>query len=42
MIERKEIEIFWVPKEKQIADAMTKQGASGESLLEIIKTSILS
>jgi hypothetical protein len=36
MIQLKEINISWVPAEEQLADPLTKQGASPTKLLEVL------
>ena len=42
MVELNEIDIQWIPKEKQLADPMTKAGASSVELLNILKEAKLS
>ena len=39
MIERNEIEIKWVEKERQISDVLTKPGVSSSELLNVLSTS---
>ena len=39
MIEKKELDVVWIPKEKQLADVATKMGACSAALLEVLETS---
>ena len=39
MIERKELDVVWIRKEKQLADVATKMGACSAGLLEVLGTS---
>ena len=41
MLERKQIHLIWIEKEKQLADVLTKGGASSEKLLEVLKSGLL-
>ena len=41
MIEMKEITVEWICKEKQLADPMTKEGASSARLLEVLRVAKL-
>ena len=36
MVEKEELVVEWIPNEKQLADVLTKQGASKEKLTEVI------
>ena len=36
IVELKEAQMKWVPKEEQLADPLTKQGASSAKLLEVL------
>ena len=38
MISKKEIDVIWVEKERQLADVLTKRGASSTQLLDTIKS----
>ena len=38
MIEKKELNVVWIPKEKQLADVATKQGACSAGLLDVLNT----
>ena len=38
MVHRGEIKVFWVDGKRQIADAMTKRGASSEKLLQVLNS----
>ena len=39
MIERNEIKVTWIGKEKQLSDILTKAGVSSKELLSILSTS---
>ena len=39
MVEQKELDVDWIPKEKQVADCATKNGACSANLLEVLQTS---
>ena len=39
MIEKKEINVVWIDGKNQIADALTKRGASTQLLLDVLKKS---
>ena len=39
MVERKEIDVTWVEGNRQIADSLTKRGASSQRLLEVLQNS---
>ena len=39
MIELKELNVDWIPKENQLADCATKNGACSANLLEVLQTS---
>ena len=41
MLERKEIELVWVEAKKQLADVLTKRGASSLTLLKILQEGFL-
>ena len=36
MVSRKEVIVRWIPKEEQLADCLTKRGASSTSLLDVL------
>ena len=39
MVERNEIKVTWINKEKQLSDALTKSGAPSNSMLQTLNTS---
>ena len=39
MIEKKELDVVWIPKEQQLADVATKMGACSASLLQVLHSS---
>jgi len=41
MIDLNKLSVQWVKKEEQLADVMTKRGASPEHLLEVLNSSII-
>ena len=41
MVEEDEITVIWVDKNEQLADVMTKKGASASNLLKALETSVL-
>ena len=41
MIQLKEVGVEWVAKEKQLADPLTKAGASSIKLLEVLRNAKL-
>ena len=42
LVEKKELVVKWVPTEKQLADVLTKQGASKDKLMLALKNMCLS
>ena len=36
MVSKKEVIVRWIPKEEQLADCLTKRGASSTSLLDVL------
>ena len=41
MVEREEIEVYWVDGKYQLADCMTKKGASSHKLMDVLEASSL-
>ena len=41
MVAEKEISVTWIDGKRQVADALTKRGASSASLMEVLNTSLL-
>ena len=41
MVAEKEIHVTWVDGKRQVADALTKRGASTVSLIEVLKSSFI-
>ena len=39
MVERNEITVTWINKEKQLSDVLTKSGAPSNSMLQMLNTS---
>ena len=39
MVERNEITVTWINKEKQLSDVLTKSGAPSNSMLQTLNTS---
>ena len=39
MIERNEVQVTWISKEKQLSDILTKAGVSSKELLNVLSTS---
>ena len=41
MIERKEIKLFWIEAKEQLANVLTKKGASSLALLKVLQEGFL-
>ena len=42
MLEREEIELFWIKAKEQLADVLTKKGASSLTLLKVLQEGLIS
>ena len=42
MVDREEIAITWVTKERQLSDVLTKNGACAKNIMRVLKTASLS
>ena len=41
MVSQDEIEVFWVQGKQQIAEALTKRGASTDKLIRVLESCVL-